>query len=206
MKRIIQGSMQWGILSLLLLLVSVACVSMQSIATLENDLIQFEHGYNTILLIDIEIQDHSLFLQTCENPSLWEFYRGNTSNENRMAQYTFPSVWRSLKDMSILNQTLVLEAIAGTHKISTISFPFNNEVIPFEIFKQFEVFPESINYLGKIKIRVDEDRNYQTIVETDESRQQKTLIDFEQNNPILYKRYEDKVNIVQTQSIAEIAW
>ncbi len=191
---------------LLLIIFAAGCASSRSVAPLRNDKLSTELGFNTILIIDLEIQDYSSSLQSYGKPSLWEFFRGNTQSENRMTQYIIPRVWKQSNNNHILHQTIDLETIAGTHKISTISFTFDNKIYAYKIFRQFELLPGSINYLGKIKLLINKNGSYQTNVDIDESSRQESFLKFKKKNPSLYKKYEDNIKIVQTEIFTKVAW
>ena len=197
----------WALLpAVMLLIIFSGCASFKSIVPLNNDRLDAEQGFNTILIIDLEIKDDSSSLQTCGNPSLWEFYRGEAGNKNRMTQYIFPAVWNQSDGSYVLHRTMDLGTIAGTHKISTVSFTCGNRSYAYKIFRQFEVFPCSINYLGKIRITVDKNGSYKADIENDEASRMKALAKFRTANPSLYNQYRNEIKDVRTEVFTDVAW
>ena len=189
-----------------LLISLVGCTSFKSMVPIENDQLRPDLGFDTILILDLEIQDHSSLLQIYGDPSIWDFYKGNIQKENRMTQHIFLAQWSQSKDGYTLHKIQQLETIAGIHKISTISFTHEDYIYRYEIMRQFELLPNSINYLGKIKITINKDGSYYTEIKNDKYSFQESLESFKSKNPSLYKKYGNKIEIAQTKTITDLSW
>ena len=184
----------------------IGCASVKSLVPIENDQIRQDLGFNTILILDLEIEDHASLLSTYGSPSIWDFYRGNVQKENRMTQHIFSAPWNQSNQSYVLHTMQNLETLAGTHKISTISFSNSGYIYRYEIMRQFELISDSINYLGKIKITVNKDNTYTTELINDDISYEKSLVNFKRENPALYKKYESKIAIARTKKITDLTW
>ena len=187
-------------LSITFVLLLGGCASWRSIVPLNEDRLNAEAGFDSVLLCRIKLEDSTKTVKNWGQPQFVESYLGATPDQNRMGTYIIEEPWEEKPDANILQSAPRLAIISGKHQLLSIGFFSigSNSARGFPIKRDFTIPSRTLAYLGEIRVVAKPQLQFDSFITVNEEQMRADVASFKEKFPSLYEQLKGNIQVVQT--------